>query len=63
LLGVVRGCALSCNGRASVFRSRALDLLNAATALEHELTLFTRNRADYEDIPDLAILTIGQLGS
>jgi tRNA(fMet)-specific endonuclease VapC len=44
-------------------RSRALDLLNAATALEHELTLVTRNRADYEDIPDLAILTIGQLGS
>ena len=35
-------------------RSRALDLLTAATALEHELTLVTRNLADYQDIPDLA---------
>lgn len=36
-------------------RSRALDLLTAATALEHGLTLVTRNLADYEDIPDLAL--------
>jgi predicted nucleic acid-binding protein len=36
-------------------RSRALDLLIAATALEHELTLVTRNLADYEDIPELAL--------
>ena len=36
-------------------RSRALDLLTAATALEHELTLVTRNLADYEDIPELVL--------
>lgn len=36
-------------------RARALDLLNAATALEHELTLVTRNLRDYEDIPALAL--------
>ena len=36
-------------------RLRVLDLLTAATALEHDLTLVTRNLADYEDIPDLAL--------
>jgi predicted nucleic acid-binding protein len=36
-------------------RSRALDLLTAATALEHELTLVTRNLSDYADIPSLAL--------
>lgn len=36
-------------------RARALDLLNAATALEHDLTLVTRNLRDYEDIPELAL--------
>lgn len=36
-------------------RSRALDLLTAATALEHDLTVVTRNLADYEDIPGLAL--------
>ena len=35
--------------------SRALDLIIAATALEHELTLVTRNVHDYEDIPDLRL--------
>jgi predicted nucleic acid-binding protein len=35
--------------------SRALDLLNAAIALEHNLTLVTQNREDYADIPDLTI--------
>ncbi|MGH2534492.1 MAG: type II toxin-antitoxin system VapC family toxin [Thermomicrobiales bacterium] len=34
-------------------RPRALDLIIAATALEHGLTLVTRNRADYDDIPGL----------
>jgi tRNA(fMet)-specific endonuclease VapC len=37
-------------------RTRALDLLVAATALEHGLTLVTNNQADYRDIPGLAIL-------
>ena len=35
------------------FRRRAFDLLIAATAIEHDLTLVTRNRADYEDVPDI----------
>jgi tRNA(fMet)-specific endonuclease VapC len=34
-------------------RGRALDLLVAATALEHDLTLVTRNTEDYSDIPEL----------
>lgn len=37
-------------------RPRALDLLIAATALEHGLTLVTRNRVDYDDIPELSLL-------
>lgn len=36
-------------------RSRALDLLIAATALEYGLTLVTRNVDDYRDIPGLTI--------
>ena len=35
--------------------SRALDLIIAATALEHDLTLVTRNTADYQDIPELKL--------
>jgi predicted nucleic acid-binding protein len=35
--------------------SRALDLIIAATALEHELTLVSRNLDDYRDIPDLKV--------
>ncbi len=35
--------------------SRALDLMNAATALEHGLTLVTRNVDDYKDIPGLSL--------
>ena len=34
-------------------KARALDLINAAIALEHDLTLVTRNVRDYQDIPDL----------
>src|SRR6266480_1015427 len=34
-------------------KARALDLINAAIALEHDLTLVTRNVKDYQDIPDL----------
>lgn len=36
-------------------RSRALDLVTAAIALEHGYTLVTRNRKDYEDITHLAL--------
>ncbi len=43
--------ALKQQGRST--RRRALDLLIAATALEHRLELVTRNDADYKDIPNL----------
>lgn len=33
--------------------NRALDLLIAATAIEHDLTLVTRNVQDYADVPGL----------
>ena len=36
-------------------RSRALDLMTAAIALEHGYTLVTRNRRDYEDITGLTL--------
>lgn len=36
-------------------RSRALDLLIAATARANDLTLVTNNPADYNDIPDLRL--------
>ncbi len=49
---VLRG-ALRQQGRR--VNSRALDLLIAATAIEHNLALVTRNVADYRDIPDLVI--------
>jgi tRNA(fMet)-specific endonuclease VapC len=32
-----------------------LDILIAATCLEHELTLLTRNRKDFQHIPDLKL--------
>jgi len=35
--------------------NRAMDLVIAATALEHDLTLVTRNVADYQDIPELKL--------
>jgi predicted nucleic acid-binding protein len=35
------------------FRRRVFDLLIAATALEHNLTLVTRNRANYADGPNI----------
>jgi tRNA(fMet)-specific endonuclease VapC len=34
-------------------KARALDVMNAAIALENGLTLVTHNKEDYEDIPDL----------
>jgi Predicted nucleic acid-binding protein, contains PIN domain len=39
-------------------KARALDVMNAAIALEHHLELVTRNREDYEDIPDLLLYKI-----
>jgi tRNA(fMet)-specific endonuclease VapC len=38
-------------------RSRAIDLLIAASAIEHRLTLVTRNEGDYKDIPGLDLIT------
>ena len=35
--------------------ARSLDLIIAATALEYNLTLVTRNTEDYADVPDLKL--------
>ena len=35
---------------------RAMDLLIAATAIAHDLTLVTSNTRDYQNIPDLKLL-------
>ncbi len=34
----------------------AMDLLNAATALVHDLTVVTHNVQDYADVPDLRVV-------
>jgi predicted nucleic acid-binding protein len=36
-------------------RSRGLDLLIAATAITHDLTLLTNNPSDYHDVPRLRL--------
>jgi tRNA(fMet)-specific endonuclease VapC len=36
-------------------RARSLDLITASIAIEHGLTLVTRNTRDYDDIPGLAL--------
>jgi len=36
-------------------KARALDVMNAAIALENDLILVTHNREDYHDIPDLKL--------
>jgi toxin FitB len=38
---------------------RLPDALIAATAIEHKLSLFTRNRADFEKVPGLRVREIG----
>jgi len=38
-------------------KARALDLINAAMALEHDLSRVTRNVEDYQDISGLHIET------
>ncbi len=55
---VARRCARlreDLKGRGRRVRDRALDLVIAATALEHGLPLVTRNLADYEDIPEFSL--------
>ncbi len=42
-------------GQGRRVRQRALDLMIAATAIEYELVLVTRNRSDYADIPGLTM--------
>jgi tRNA(fMet)-specific endonuclease VapC len=42
-------------GQGRRIRARALDLIIAATALEHDLTLVTRNTDDYRDVPGIKI--------
>lgn len=39
---------------------RVLDIIVAATAIEHGLTLVTRNLRDYEDIVGLRLHTMGE---
>ena len=55
---VARCCANlrhALQGQGLRVRSRALDLIIAATALEHDLVLVTRNANDYDDIPGLQL--------
>lgn len=57
-LSIARGCARlreDLKGRGRRVRDRALDLVIAATAIEHGLQLVTRNRADFADIPELTL--------
>jgi predicted nucleic acid-binding protein len=41
-----------------VVRKRGLDLLIGATAIEYGLTLITRNRDDFHDVPGLKMINI-----
>ena len=57
-LSVAKRCAAlreQLKGEQKRVKSRALDLINAAFALEHHLTLVTRNVEDYHDIPGLEL--------
>lgn len=57
-LSVARRCArlredLALQGKR--VRNRVFDLVIAATALEHELQLVTRNHSDFADVPGLVL--------
>jgi predicted nucleic acid-binding protein len=52
---ICAGIRNSLRQQGSRVRPRALDLLIASTAIEHGLTLVTRNLGDYSDIPGLSI--------
>ena len=55
---VARRCArlrFTLRSQGKRVNNRALDLVIAATALEYDLTLVTRNRHDYDDIPGLRL--------
>ena len=55
---IARRCArirFELQERGTRIRSRHLDLMNAATAIHHDLALVTRNIADYQDIPGLRL--------
>ena len=55
---IARRCAIvraDLHSKGRRVRQRALDLLIAATAIEHNLTLVTRNQDDYSDIPGIVL--------
>ena len=57
-LAVARRCALlreTLRRQGKRIKPRALDLIIAATALEHGLTLVTRNRDDFDDLSGLQL--------
>jgi tRNA(fMet)-specific endonuclease VapC len=56
---IARRCALireHLRNQGKRVRPRNLDLINAATAIEHGLSFVTRNTEDYDDIPGLVLL-------
>src|SRR5579871_2286582 len=58
-ISVARRCAairLALRAQQRSIRARYLDLLIAATALEYNLALVSRNHAHYRDIPGLTLL-------
>lgn len=64
MVAFVRAQALRCaqirktlRNQGSRVRQRALDLMIAATALEHGFTLLTNNPADYHEVPGLQVVT------
>lgn len=53
--GIV-AAAMRASGRKS--RARAFDALIAATALAHQVPLYTRNEKDFRDIPNLEVVPV-----